>query len=337
MSHASNEAGYPENGTSAPSPATRPSTIQGAPVVCSSSPQRQGRRVLPESVFAEASFKGWSTPKSFNEAASGSPAAHLPGNPDHVELLSHHAKKGSRQALFPRSDIFAVLQKDHSLSTTIRVGEGKRLSDLPKRMSGSPSSEGARDDIQTHLSEPPTRPADLQPLHAQARSRRFMQAGSRIVAHSPTSWGALDVQSTRFPAQLDFVDSTELTRHGEVAWAENATDTCNTRQESSRLDSTGTDSSARGSSSRASESSTERQEIDGDSRPSTHQSKHSHTSTRHVQVHDHHIFLEKSSLFTLRYTRKHRLGVLKMIGLIGNYYLCQKSLFSKSSSGHSMS
>ena len=119
MSHACYEAGYPENGTSAPSPATRPSTIQGAPVVVCS-PQRQGRRVLPESVFAEASFKGWSTPKSFNEAASGSPAAHLPGNPDHVELLSQHAKKGSRQALFPRSDIFAVLQKDHYLSTTIR-------------------------------------------------------------------------------------------------------------------------------------------------------------------------------------------------------------------------
>ena len=306
MSHASNEAGYPENGTSAPSPATRPSTIQGAPVVVCS-PQRQGRRVLPESVFAEASFKGWSTPKSFNETASGSPAAHLPGNPDHVELLSQHAKKGSRQALFPRSDIFAVLQKDHYLSTTIRAGEGKRLSDLPKRISGSPSSEGAREaddggtqpcrprshqqNIQTHLSEPPTRPADLQPLHAQARARRFMQAGSRIVAHSPTSLGALDVQSTRFPAQLDFVDSTELTRDGELAWGENATDTCNNRQESKRLDSRGRDSSARGSSSRASESSTERQEIDGDSRPSTHQSKHSHASTRHVQVHDHPYFL----------------------------------------------
>jgi hypothetical protein len=43
-----------------------------------SSPEKRAtpRRVLPESAFEPGGFKGWSTPKTFNDAAAGvSPAA----------------------------------------------------------------------------------------------------------------------------------------------------------------------------------------------------------------------------------------------------------------------
>ena len=168
----------------------------------------QVRRVLADAAFEPGAFAGWSTPKTFNEAAAGMPSpAHVPGAAAQQASPSHRPP--------------SVAPASPALPTT-----GKRPSSSEGAQTWDRHSTAARASATLSV-----RPKEMAPLHA--RRRRFVDAGARIMAHPPdqANIGNLEgVPTRRSPALLESASADETS--AGIAWG-NAADATENRRESS--------------------------------------------------------------------------------------------------------
>ncbi len=161
--------------------------------------KRPVRRVLPAASFEPGSFQGWSTPRSFNEAAAG----HVPVLPAPVD-----EQNGSPSAHAPGTGG----QQESPAQRPSLAESSSALSD------GEPAPW---DRLHQHSTRAratatvPTRPKEFAPLYA--RSRRFSNAGANDAAHPPGRLGASKRVSTRSPAILQN-DGGEQEAAGVWAW-----------------------------------------------------------------------------------------------------------------------
>jgi hypothetical protein len=150
------------------------------------------RRVLPDECFEPASF--WKIPTTFNEAASGFSPAHAPGvvptdeSPAHRPASSTSLPGAKRQASPPLTDRGQATAWDchHQPNTHARTS-----------------------------ATVPSRPIEPAPLHV--RTKRFVQTGSRIVAHSlhgVTSREELTRSPARLANDMTWVDPSERLNSG---------------------------------------------------------------------------------------------------------------------------
>jgi hypothetical protein len=154
--------------------------------------KRPVRRVLPAASFEPGSFEGWSTPRSFNEAAAGNvPVLPAPVD-DHNEGPSAHAPGtvGQQESPAQRPPLAeSVSASAKRPSSALSDGEPAPWDRLHQHSTRARATATV-----------PTRPKEFAPLHA--RSRRFSNAGANVAVHSPARLGAPKRVSTRSPALL---------------------------------------------------------------------------------------------------------------------------------------
>jgi len=217
----------------------------GLPVGGQEGAKQKVRRVIADAAFEAHGFMGWSTPQTFNEAAAGSSIR-----------SAAHGHSAVRQDESPSQRPTSSVSPHHPSSASPWLGT-KPPASLSAVFDNEVGSDGNNHNTRTRASA--TRHRELTSLSTlvasareplNVRNKRFVEAGSRIVAHSPKKPSAIDQDlPTRLPAVLKDEcsrgDTRVAARDGVVACGETNRDDRDARGKSARGSSAASESSQR--------------------------------------------------------------------------------------------